>query len=192
MIYFQDITLRTDEQVYEPAEDSYLLALNQRIKKDDSVLDLGTGCGIQGITAAKQAADVLATDINRRALKLAEKNAKRNNIKNIRFRLSDMFTNITEKYDVILFNPPYLPVKEKSMIGRSWSGGLNGCELINHFIQTAPAHLNPGGSMQFIVSSLNDWADIKTQLTEQGLDYKMLAEKKIAFERLHLLSCFKQ
>jgi len=193
MLYFRDYTFITDEGVYEPAEDSILLADNLSVDEGDVVLDLGTGTGIQAIAAASKAERVLAVDINPAALKLAERNAELNRVGNIEFRVSDLFRDIKgkEKFDLILFNPPYLPVEGGDMLDLAWSGGEGGVREINRFIDSASKHLESGGRMQFIVSSLNPLQDIIGRLEKKGFTVEVGAEKKLSFERLYLLLCFK-
>ena len=94
---------------YEPREDSELLAKYVKKFAFGNVLDMGTGSGIQAITAAKKKSvkSVVAADIQEEVI---ENN--KNNIKNkkIKFIVSDLFSNIkNKKFDTIIFNPPYLP-----------------------------------------------------------------------------------
>ena len=92
--------------IYEPSEDSYLLAKYVDKFSKGKVLDLGTGSGIQAETALKHTKEVLATDISKEAVKFVKK-------KGIKARISDLFSNINEKFDLIIFNPPYLPREKK-------------------------------------------------------------------------------
>ena len=96
---------------YEAREDTLLLI--KHMKKyatgKDYVLEMGTGSGVVAIEACKYAKKVLAVDINPKAITLAKKNAKK--IVNITIKKSDLFSNIKkeEKFNLIVFNPPYLP-----------------------------------------------------------------------------------
>ena len=75
----------------------------------ESALDLGTGCGIQAMHAARHAARVVATDISERALELAALNAELNGISNIEFRLGSLFDPVAgERFDHIISNPPFV------------------------------------------------------------------------------------
>jgi len=82
--------------------------------KGKEVLDIGCGSGILAIEAAKNARMVVATDINDEAAEIARKNAARNGIFSIVFIQCDLFSCLRKKFDVILFNPPYLEGKIKS------------------------------------------------------------------------------
>lgn len=71
------------------------------------VLDVGCGYGLIGIVVASfNNTEVLMSDVNRRALHLAKKNIEKNNIKNAEVIESSVYENITEKFDVIITNPP--------------------------------------------------------------------------------------
>lgn len=102
-------------QVYEPAEDTFLLSENLAVKEGgDIALDMGTGTGIIALLMARKARWVLGVDINPIAVELAKENARINGITNVEFRLSDLFDNVSGKFDVITFNAPYLPASLKS------------------------------------------------------------------------------
>jgi len=76
-VFFKEAKLVVLSNVYCPSEDSFLLAENVKVKINASMLDIGTGSGIQGINAAMQGAGkIISTDINERALQNAKKNAK--------------------------------------------------------------------------------------------------------------------
>jgi release factor glutamine methyltransferase len=79
--YFGDHVFLVDEHVYEPAEDTFLIAENMTVTDDDMVLDVGTGCGILAVLAAEKAERVVAVDVNPYALQCANKNAETNGVK---------------------------------------------------------------------------------------------------------------
>ena len=141
--------------VYEPREDSYLLADAVEEHARGRILDLGTGTGIQGITAAMRGCDVTFSDINGKALECARINARRNGVDG-RFIESDMFENINGKFDTIIFNPPYLPSRDRASI--DLDGGKGGRELIDRFIASYKDRLEDGGIALLLESSLNDYA----------------------------------
>ena len=163
--------------IYEPAEDSFLLKkqLKNFIKKGMKVLDVGTGSGIQAIEAKKLGADVLASDINPECLKLEVETVQ-----------SDLFENIAEKFDIIIFNPPYLPEEplEPEDSKLSTTGGKRGNEILIRFLGQARAHLNPNGKILIVFSSLTPDMDII--LEELNYKFKKLDEEKIDFEKLYV------
>lgn len=192
-IYLKDLKFKTHSDVYEPAEDSMLLADNLKIKKTDMVLDMGTGIGILAMIAAKKAENVLAVDINPKAIEIARENAILSKIKNIEFRISDLFSNIrkNEKFDLIIFNPPYLPVNEMDLIGRSWSGGKKGMEVINEFLKSVPNYLKKNGRIQLVASSFNGLDEIKEKFREMDFEFEILASKRLWFEEIYVILAIK-
>jgi release factor glutamine methyltransferase len=190
----KELIIQTHKEVYEPAEDSYLLSENLETRKNDLVLDIGTGTGIQALTAARNAKKVLAVDINPHALETAKKNAELNKINNIEFRISNLFEKIKpkEKFDLIIFNPPYIPSHEKDLLGRAWAGGEKGREVIDKFIEQAPQHLKDGGRIMLLVSSINEPEDVARKLEKKKLSVTTTSKKKLFFEELQILKAVKK
>jgi release factor glutamine methyltransferase len=139
-VFFNSHIFQVDEYVYEPAEDTFLLAEQMTVEDDDVVLDVGTGCGILAVLAAEKAKRVVAVDINPYAIKCGIKNARMNGVeRKIEFRLGDLFQPIkpNEKFNLILFNAPYLPSEpgeERSWIGKAWAGGPDGRKIIDRLV----------------------------------------------------------
>ena len=134
-----DFILNTDDNVYIPAEDSYLLAENLEIEEGQSVLEIGTGSGIVAMYASRLTDKITVTDINFDACELARKNFEANNIKNIEILFGNLFEPVkNRKFDVILFNTPYLPTEEDEVIDSNlnyaFDGGLNGRKVIDLFL----------------------------------------------------------
>ncbi len=125
-------------------------------------LDLGTGCGIQALLAAKHAERVVATDVNPRALGLAAFNAALNGIHTIEFRLGDGFEPVQgERFDLIVANPPYVISPDASYAYRD--SGLPADELCHRVVEGAATHLTEGGFAHLLVSWVHavdgDWAE---------------------------------
>ena len=124
------MALEVPESVYYPSEDSLLAAevLERKTLKGKKILDMGTGSGILAILAAKKGAKVDACDINPNAIACTRAGAKNSGM-NVNVFVSDLFENVNGKYDIIMFNPPYLPEDEDDKIaGRDerYSGGRCG------------------------------------------------------------------
>jgi release factor glutamine methyltransferase len=192
-VYFKDHVFLVDEHVYEPAEDSFLLAEKMTVTEDDAVLDMGTGCGILAVLAAEKAKRVLAVDINPYAIECANKNAEMNGAKKkIEFRHGDLFQPIkpNEHFSLILFNAPYLPSEpneERGWIGKAWAGGSNGRKVIDRFVMDAPNFLAAGGRIQLVQSSLSDVDRTLKMFSERNLRAMVVAQVKVAFERIVLV-----
>jgi release factor glutamine methyltransferase len=186
-IHFGSYVFNVWENVYEPAEDSFLFAENLDVEKDAQVLDVGTGCGILGILAAEKADNVVAVDLNPYAVCCARENAMLNNLRcKMAFIQTDLLTALNEsaKFDLILFNAPYLPAaesEEESWIGRSWAGGINGRKVIDRFIAEAPLHLKPGGRILLMQSTLANVEETICRFGELNLKASVKADCKLPF-----------
>jgi len=196
-IFFNNYAFYVSKNVYEPAEDTFLLAENLSINENNVVLDMGTGCGILGILAAKKAREVIATDLNPYAVNCAKMNAKLNKVASrIDILLGDLFQPIkrSEHFSLILFNAPYLPSdpdEEKTWMGRAWAGGPTGRQLIDRFISEAPQCLTKNGRILLVQSSLSNVNETLRKLREAGLKVRILAEKKVMFETIALVEARK-
>ncbi|WP_456434754.1 HemK2/MTQ2 family protein methyltransferase [Methanopyrus sp.] len=112
VIRYGQLKLLVFENVYSPAEDSFLLVEHQGVSGSERVLDVGTGCGIQGLSAAAEGCEVVATDVNPAAVHCAMWNSRLNGL-DVDVREGDLFDPVLgERFDVVLFNPPYLPGRE--------------------------------------------------------------------------------
>jgi release factor glutamine methyltransferase len=175
------------EEVYEPAEDSLLFADNLKVNEGDVVLDMGTGCGILGIIAAEKAAQVIAIDINPHAVRCARENAILNHVDDKVFCFQgDLFAAIKNhaKFDLILFNAPYLPsedAEETSWLGTAWSGGPSGRRIIDHFVHDAPNYLKPDGRLLLLQSTLSNVNDTLEKLEGENMKTTVAAEKALPF-----------
>ncbi|MBI4014740.1 MAG: methyltransferase, partial [Candidatus Aenigmarchaeota archaeon] len=107
------IELDVPENAYYPEEDSLLLAEEARkaAKPGMGCLDMGCGSGIIAIMMAKKGAIVTATDVSKDSIAATRKNAIANDVA-ITAVESDLFAAVRDKYDLIAFNPPYLPEGE--------------------------------------------------------------------------------
>ncbi len=180
-------------EIYQPAEDSFLLSdqvkkyIPKLKNKNIKILDMGTGSGIQTknlIDLGIKKENITAVDINPNALK----EARKLKIKTIK---SDLFNELkNEKYDIIIFNPPYLP-EDKYDKEKDTTGGKKGDEIIIKFIKELNQHLNKKGICFLLTSSLtsNNW---KKELIKQKLDIKKIGEKKLFMEKLFVWEIIKE
>lgn len=192
--FFRDYVFVICEDVYEPAEDSFLFADNFNVHKGDRVLDMGTGSGILGIIAAERACNVVAIDLNPHAIRCASQNAKLNHLDDkVHFIQGDLFTPLKEDacFDLILFNAPYVPSEEDEFtfwLGRSWAGGLTGRQIIDKFILQAPKYLQKTGKIMILQSTLTDVDDTINKFAVSGLKAVVVASRHLPFfETLILL-----
>lgn len=186
MFYYQNLILEESEYVYPPSEDSLLLASCVHVRKGERVLDMGCGCGLIGILAAKQDASVVCADINPHALELTKRNAKRNGVV-LEIVQSDLFSNLGDScFDKIFFNPPYVPCEEPvtHLVELAWNGGKNGNVLIERFLCEFPKHVVKGGKTYIVLSSMNQPNTFFRKFP--GLFFKEIAREHVFFEDIYV------
>ncbi len=134
--------------VYEPREDSMLLAKWAAKLAKGNVLDMGTGSGYQALAArkSKRVKNVLCVDRNPAAVRAARQ---------LGFAAveSDLFLSVKGVYDTIIFNPPYLP-SGKNYPDMALDGGKRGYETLARFLRDLPAYLKTDGIALILFSSL--------------------------------------
>jgi release factor glutamine methyltransferase len=193
MLEYNGLYFNTHPQVYEPAEDSYLLAENLELSRRDEVLEIGTGTGIIAVYASRKVARVVATDINPWAIKCATKNLIANRAFNVELREGNLFEPVSgEKFDLILFNTPYLPTAEDEVldddINAAWDGGINGREIIDKFLDGLCQHIREEGRVQLVQSSLSDVERTIGRLEDMGFQAEVRARKKCFFEEIVIIT----
>lgn len=172
------------QEIYEPAEDSFLLKKFVAKHSNGTVLDMGTGSGIQAFEAARRAKKVIAVDINKEAItKLQRENAN----KKILFQRSDLFQIFKNKkigFDTIVFNAPYLPKAKE--IDISLDGGKKGYETIVRFLDDASGYLKPNGIILLVLSSFSKKEKVDEAISRNMLEHKELAKQHVFFEDLYV------
>ncbi len=154
----------------------------KKYAKGKSFLDMGSGSGIQSKAAiSSKAKSVLAADINEEAVK----HLKLHKIPAIK---SDLFENITKNFDLIAFNPPYLPKdrREDNESQIATTGGKRGDEIILKFLKQAVNHLNKEGIILIVVSSLTPKDNILNLLKKLNIKHKSLSRESFFMETLEV------
>ncbi|MDI6910573.1 methyltransferase [Nocardioides sp.] len=117
-------------------------------------LDLGTGCGVQALHLAGHSAEVVATDINQRALRIARFNVELNAVTTpVDVRAGSFFEPVAdETFDLIVTNPPFVisPATGERLVYRD--SGLPGDRVVEHIVRHGPDHLNDGGWCQVLAN----------------------------------------
>ncbi|MBI4448556.1 methyltransferase [Candidatus Woesearchaeota archaeon] len=169
--------------VYEPAEDTELMAGCVRSVVRGRVLDMGSGNGEQTAAALSNAAttSVVAADIDPDAI--AHLRTRFRDEKRVRVIHSDLLYNVKRRFDTIIFNPPYLP-QDKGITDIQIYGGKHGYERIIHFLDQAGNHLAPEGQILLLWSSLSKPRVILDHLEKRLYTYEKIAETHISFEDL--------
>jgi len=183
-IRFRDTVVNILPQVYEPSEDTFLLAeaVLSEIVNSERVLEVGCGSGlISAIIKSNTGASVVGIDINPFAVKCS----RENEVETIR---CDLLGPIKGKFDIILFNPPYLPTNEdertEGWLNVALDGGNDGRKIIYRFIKEAGNFLAENGKILLLVSSLGGIEDIKSNIQSLGFTVKEKVKERFDFEQL--------
>jgi release factor glutamine methyltransferase len=171
--------------VFEPPSDSWLLIDVMRshdLARGRRVLDVFTGSGVIAVAAGRAgASSVTAVDISRRAALCARVNGRLNGTR-VRGLHGDLFEPVAgERFGLITANPPYVPsVGEIPDSGpaRAWEGGPDGRALVDRFSARVGEHLDPGGTVVMVVSSLTGEDETLAALRAGGLEPEVLARHR--------------
>lgn len=167
--------------IYEPREDSELIGkCISEYAKGKKVLDMGTGSGYLADIAARYAIEVIAADINPKAIEYARLHHP---LPNVTYILSDLFKNIQGKFDLILFNSPYLP-SEEGIVDLALDGGPEGWEVIAEFLRQAREHLARDGIILLLFSSLTKQEKVDQLIDDNNMKAKCVAKSRLFFEDL--------
>jgi release factor glutamine methyltransferase len=173
-------------QIYSPAEDTHLLlsAAQREVRPADHVLEVGTGSGIIAAAVAKVAASVVATDIN----PSATVHAHAHGIDVIR---TDLFAGLKGLFDLVVFNPPYLPTQPDERID-DWleyalDGGESGRVVIERFAGEVSRVLAPGGRILVLISSLTGLSEVSELFKKNGYLVTVIKEQVVEDETLYVL-----
>lgn len=165
--YFMGNAFKVNENTLIPRDETEFLVLKtiekiKTIKKEKvHILDVGTGSGIIPISIALNTknVEILGVDISTSALTVAIENAQKYLPSNIvLFRKSDLFENIKETFDIIVSNPPYIPIKEKNSLQEEvmfdpelalFAPDDDGVYFYKKIIENSKPHLKENGFVLF-------------------------------------------
>lgn len=182
-----------DEDVYQPAEDSRLLAsaVVDDIERGERVLDVGTGSGFVAASVAEETgATVLGTDVNPHACRQAAGRG----VEAIRADLLDPIA--ADAVDVVASNPPYLPTDvtddaveaaQDDWMSVALSGGDSGLAVIEPLLEDVDRVLRPSGRVLLLVSSLTGVEDVVDLAATAGFSAVAVAENSYPYETLTVL-----
>ena len=160
---FMKLNFYVDKNVLIPQPDTEILVesvieLSKKIKANVKILDLCTGSGAIAISIdyiLKQnniKPEVFASDISSKALEIAKRNNQENNT-NVKFILSNLFTNIDNKFNIIVSNPPYIKTKEIEALSKqvqnepilALNGGIDGLDFYKKIVEEAYKYITESG-----------------------------------------------
>lgn len=180
--YFMGDKFKVSKDTLIPRDETEILARKaiDIINKNNlkSALDIGTGTGILACTIAKYTlSNATALDVSEKALKIAEENIKNLGLsKKVKVLKSDLFENVDEKFDLIVSNPPYIPLSEKATIQKEvtfdpelalFTKDAKGLEFYEKIIKEAKNYLNKNGYLLFEMGIVQS-KEIKELLETNG------------------------
>ena len=184
-----------ETDVYQPAEDSHLLAdaaCDDLADVDESsvVLEVGTGSGyVAGRIDDETPARVIAADLNPHAVR----QAREAGLEAVRADLVAPFAD--DALEAVVFNPPYLPTDPDNewddWMERALSGGEDGRAVIDPFLADVGRVLAPDGSVYLLVSSLTGVDEVVEEAGEHGFSAVAVADESFPFETLTVLELFR-
>jgi len=182
--YCPELIIEKDDDVYPPSDDSFLLISSFDVLAGERILEIGCGSGVVSMHCVMNGGNVTCGDINRKAVALTKKNMLLNSL-DATVVETDVYSNVNERFDTIVFNLPYLPVREEGGLALSWSGGEDGLGPLPGLVAGARDHLLPGGRLIIVTSSLMDQDALRSVLDD--LNVKVLSELPLFFETLSVL-----
>jgi release factor glutamine methyltransferase len=172
-------------QVYQPEADTFLLleAARAELNPGDRVLEIGTGSGFIAAELSRTAR-VVATDINPHAIA----SAREMGLDVVR---TDLFSGICGKFDLVIFNPPYLPTQPGERLD-DWleyalDGGETGRVVIERFAAEVKGVLAPGGRILLLVSSLTGLEEVRNLFSHQGFSTTVAIQQRVEDEMLYII-----
>jgi len=179
--------------VYVPQEDSYLLLEQVKKYAQGKVLDMGTGSGVQAIGAAslQRVKSVLAVDVDTKAVQKCKEEVKKGKVAKVKCKQSDLFSTIKGTFDVITFNPPYLP-QDKGIEAVDLYGGKHGYEVIGKFLNQVNKYLAKNGFILLLFSSQSKKDKVEEYIEKNLLEFTLLSKQHQFFEDLYVYKIEKQ
>jgi release factor glutamine methyltransferase len=160
--------------------------INARVIPDDaSVLDMGTGSGICAVFAARHASHVTAVDINPSAVCCARASVLINRVQDkVEVLRSDLFERLAgQRFDVVLFNPPFLRGAPEDNLDRAWRSD----DVAERFARALPRHLTASGCALILLSTFGAPALFVEEFRKQRFSMSVVAQREFFNERLVLL-----
>ncbi len=196
-ITYNNLSIGLHPEIYEPSEDTFQILESLDVKKNDKVLEIGTGSGIIALECARRGCDVVCSDVNPYAVIMSEVNYRSNKdflSGSVDVRYGDLFSVIKpdECFDVVVFNPPYLPTRLDERVGGSgWfdiavDGGRGGLFHTFRFLEKIKDFVKVGGCVYFVFSSYSDKGKLKFLLEEKKFESKVVSSYSFDDEKLDI------
>jgi len=183
-LFYLGLELRIPEGVFPPAGSGTFHKLaRDEVQSTDRVLDMGTGSGVCAILAAATSSDVVAVDINPKAVQAATENAKRNGVaERITFRQSDVFDAVDGTFDLVIFDPPFRWFPARDMLEMSTAD--ENYRALRRFMTEVKRYLRPGGRILLDFGTSGDIDYVNHLIDRSGLTKEVLSTEEVKIGRL--------
>jgi release factor glutamine methyltransferase len=183
-IFHLGLELSVPEDVFPPAGDgSFHRLIRDEVRPSDRVLDMGTGSGICALLAAATSSDVVAVDINPKAVAAAAANAARNGLGDrITVRESDVFSAVDGTFDLLLFDPPFRWFKARDLLELSTAD--ENYRALTTFMTKAANYLRPGGRILIHFGTTGDIDYLYQLIDAAGFNKEVLATEQLTKDNL--------
>ena len=177
------------DDVYRPGDDTLLLAkaVHAEVRRGERFLEVGCGAGYVSLVAAHAGAKATGTDANPHAVALARHNARENRLV-LDVVETDLLSGLAGPFDVVAFNPPYLPTAPEDYVpgplNLAFDGGADGNAVVLRFAGQVAGLRPPPRCVLVVHSTLSDPAPLRRALAAAGYSNDVALEEAHAFERL--------
>lgn len=162
-------------------EDTFLMLESLTVVPGEQVLEMGCGTGLIACHIAHAGGVLTAVDVNPSAVACTANNLMRNRLEGTVLE-SDLFSRLEGRFDLIVFNPPYLAVVEEGVLERAWAGGESGLDVLGPFLDQVREHLSPGGRVLLLLSSEMDQAGLANLLS--GFSHQRVGSRRFFLEEI--------
>jgi len=187
-VAYLGLDLVVPEEVLAPTPVSDLLGntVLAEVRDADRVLDMGTGCGVNAILAAKRSTDVVGVDVSPHAVTAAVANARRNGVaERTRFFRSDVFDSVKGTFDLIVFDPPFRWFAPRDLLEASCAD--EDYRALTRFMNQARGRLRPDGRILLFFGSSGDVAYLRSLVGANGFDVETIASRDLVKDDLTVI-----
>ena len=169
--------------MYLPSDDSFQLARSVKYYRGKSALEIGVGSGIILKALRENFKVVAGTDIDFASLIYCKENLS----KEIMVACCDAASAFHYRFDLIVSNPPYIPIEDNEKKDSAIHGDSDGMETTLHFLKSAISVLDQDGKILIIISSLSDNMRLDALIVQMNLKRRTVMERNLFFETLRTL-----
>jgi release factor glutamine methyltransferase len=170
-------------RLYQPSEDSFLLAQSIEDYHGTLALEIGVGSGEVLKVLCQNFRNVIGTDLDQTSLDYCRKTLP----SNVALVCCHAAYSLRARFDLIASNPPYLPIQNGEELDCTIHGGKTGIETTLRFLESAKVLLAENGRMLIVASSLSDYQNLLCRINQLGFRSHVLRKQKLFFETLVIL-----